>query len=204
MVLAAVMMLVSSACNTTPPGGALAPTHSAAEREEILEIFYSTVEKMNDLILQIDAETNTYVALQSQVVPQGKSGDILGVATTFRRLESISLRSAGMTQQQIHLVDEALEECLPYELVELLELHREEAVLMQDAFEAEAKMHGLMAEQIERWLDDPDISEQLLPESWEAQEERIRLSDEAEVLDMRRVQREKEIFAGDPTPPRCD
>ena len=204
LLVLALLALVSAACNPIPPRGALAPTHSAAQREAILETFYSTVERTNDLIRQIDAETDTYVALGSQFNSQIASGDLLGAVRTVREAESISRRSADLTRQQIDIVDEALEECLPQELVELLGLHREEAVLMRDAFEAEAKKNRLIAEATEIFGDDPALSERLSTEAQDADAVRDRLGAEAETVGTRRVQREKEIFAGSVTPPRCD
>jgi len=158
---------------------------------------------MNDLILQIDAETDTYVALSSRFDSQIASGDILGAVGTVREAESISLRSADKTQQQIDLVDDALEECLPDELVELLELHRQENLLWQDVFEAQAKKNGLMAEALEKGPGHRDNLRLML----EAQEVALvedQAVTEAGIVETRRMLREKEIFAGTVTPPRCD
>jgi hypothetical protein len=183
--------------------GSSAPERNPAEGEAVLETFYATVAEINDLVIQVDAETDEYVALGDLAEAQLASGDILGVADTLREASGISLRSAAMTRSQINIVDGALERCMPKELTELLELHRQEARIMVGVFEAEATRDRLMAEALEAGPGNATV-EKLAVEAQEADIERVRLLGEAEEIESRRLGRERTIFAIGVTPTTCD
>ncbi len=197
--LIVVIVLVLSACSSNPP-----KSYSHAERAVILESYYSTVEVINRMITWgAIGQLLNHPPLDSQALAQIESGDFLGAAKSLRALEKRSLSNAEAAQRQVDVVDEALEKCLPEQLVGVLELHRKVAALMRDAFEAEAKWARLTADAFEV---DPGHSgvSRLLNEARDASAEQGRLIAEAETAEERRGQRETQVFEGTLTPRLCD